>query len=226
MTSIDRRARPSTFLGALLAAACATAPPSTGRPESLPTLAGPVSFDGRSGAGAWAGARVVDVRGGTVRLGRVDRGIAVRTETASPSIATLAVAASDRIWLLHASAALGTGEYRCQADGRCSRTRDFEWSCRDTSDRPEAVACRDAFLAKEGWVANVDPEGGRVREFLIQPERFGGGPPRLVVTVLTLPAAPVSWPVVSDDAASLAVQQGALPEAARFDVARWLDVPR
>jgi len=32
-----------------------------------------------------------------------------------------------------------------------------------------------AFRAIEGWLGNVDPEGGRIRELLVQPERFTGG---------------------------------------------------
>lgn len=218
---------PAWVAALLVSGACAgPRPPSPGG-VAFPTLPGPILANGRSTATAWAGARVVEQGGATIRLGRTGEGIAIRTETVEPSIATILVAAADRVWLLHASAALGTGEYRCQSEGRCARLRDFEWSCRDPSDRPEAVACREAFRAKEGWLGNVDPRGGRVREFLILPERLpGGGSLRIVVTVLTLPEKAVSWPAVADDSASVAVQQGALPDAAQFSVGAWLEVPR
>lgn len=217
-------------LTALALGACATAPSPIHGGLTLPQLPGPISADGRSAADAWAGATVIQQGELTLRLGHVADGIALRIETSRPSIATLGVAAGDRVWLLHASAALGTGQYRCSSDGRCSRVRNFEWSCRDPSDRPDAVACRDAFRTKEGWVANVHPEAGRVREFFILPPRFLGDARamdglRVVVTVLTLPDRAETWPPVTDATAWLAVQQGALPDAARFDVATWLEVP-
>jgi hypothetical protein len=208
-------------------AACASPRPPSPGGVAIPSLGGPILADGRSTPSAWAGARIVEQRGVTIRLGRAGGAIAIRTETADPSIATILVAAADRVWLLHASAALGTGEYRCQSEGGCARVRDFGWSCRDPSDNPEAVACREAFRTREGWLGNVDPQGGRVREFLIVPGRFSAeGSLRMVVTVLTLPEQAMGWPAVADETASVAVQQGALPEAARFSVGSWLEVPR
>jgi hypothetical protein len=220
-------AAPSWVAALLVAAACASPRPPSPGGVAFPSLGGPILADGRSTASAWAGARTVEQRGVTIRLGRTGEAIAIRTETGEPSIATILVAAADRVWLLHASAALGTGEYRCQPDGGCARVRDFEWNCRDPSDRPEAAACREAFRTREGWLGNVDPQGGRVREFLIVPGHFAGeGSLRMVVTVLTLPEQAVSWPAVADDSASVAVQQGALSDAARFSVGAWLEVPK
>lgn len=215
----------SVLLGALLLGACASGRPPAAGAVPLPPIAGPVTGEGRSPASTWSGAGLVQQGEATLRLGRVPDGIAVRIETQRRSIATALVSASGRVWLLHASAALGTGEYRCQPDGGCARVRDFEWSCRDPSDKPEALACRDAFRAKEGWIGNVTPQGGNVRELVIVPERFGGLPLRLVVTVLTLPDQAQTWPAVKDDSASLAVQQGILPDAARFEPGTWLEVP-
>jgi hypothetical protein len=46
-----------------------------------------------------------------------------------------------------------------------------------------------------------------------------------VVTVLILPDQAQTWPAVKDDAASLAIQQGALTDEARFAPGTWLEVP-
>jgi len=223
---LSRRAGTGSVLLGVLCGACAGQRSVPEGISALPPIAGPVIGDGRSAATAWTGARRAQLGEAVVQLGRVPAGVAVRVESARPSIATVLVASGDRVWLLHVSAALGTGEYRCGPDGRCTRTRDFEWSCRDPSDRPEAVACREAFRAREGWIGNVAPEGGTVRELVIAPERFGVGDLRLVVTVLVLPDLAQSWPPVTDEAASPGIQQGALPDAARFAPGTWLEVRR
>jgi hypothetical protein len=196
---------------------CAPAPPR-------PAIAvDPVQVDGVIGPDEWRDGREATLGSGRAKLRRVGDDLAVLVDLGGPGIATVLVASGDRVWLLHASAALGTGEYRCRPDGGCARTRDFAWSCRDPSDRPEARACRESFLAAEGWLANVNPEAGRTREFLISGRRFGR-PLRVVVTGLTFPEKARTWPPVTDDAASLAVQQGSLPPEARFLTPSWAEV--
>jgi hypothetical protein len=137
----------------------------------------------------------------------------------APAIATVLVAASDRAWVLHASAALGTGEYRRTGDGRWRRVRDFDYLCR----APVDSACRDAFLAREGWLANVDRQGTRVREFVLVPAQFAGAGPelRIVVTVLVLPEGAHTWPATDDAAAAVRLQQGFLPDVLDLKPERW-----
>jgi hypothetical protein len=72
-----------------------------------------VTPDGRIDSAEWAGAREVRVDGMRVRLGRRGEVLAVAVELEAPGISTLLLASGDRGWVLHASAALGTGEYRC-----------------------------------------------------------------------------------------------------------------
>jgi hypothetical protein len=145
-----------------------------------------------------------------------------------PGISSLVLGSGDRVWVLHASAALGTGEYRCPADGPCARVRDFDYRCRDPSSSPEAERCRREFRAAEGWVANVDPRGARTRTFEVDLPRFGaaGAPVFLTVTGLIFPDRAARWPAASDDAGALELQRGVLAEVMRFTPRSWFGVRR
>jgi hypothetical protein len=139
-------------------------------------------------------------------------------------ISSLLIGAGDRVWVLHASAALGTGEYRCAADGACTRTREFDYRCRDPSSAPAAVKCRTEFRKADGWIANADPAGTRTREFLIDLPHFGsaGTPLTLAVTGLVLPDRALRWPAGDDDAGSVKLQQGFLEERMGLTPRSWL----
>ena len=184
----------------------------------LPTSGAPVQPDGVLTPGEWEGAIQKRLERAQLRIRRSGAQVAVAIEMEASGIATLLVAGSERVWVLHASAALGTGEYRKAADGRWTRVRDFDYGCRDPVDS----ACRDSFLAREGWLANVDPHGTRVREFVLLPDRFvGPGQLRIAVTALVLPQSAQTWPATDDAAASLSLQQGFLPETLELKTKRW-----
>lgn len=208
----------------LLGAALIAATPSGG----VPSLTRDVVADGRADAAEWKGAREVEVEGMRVRLGRRGDVLAVAVEVESPGISSLVVGTADRVWVLHASAALGTGEYRCTSDGACTRTREFAFTCRDPSSAPAAQACRTQFRGTEGWLANVSPSGTRTREFLIDLRRFGdeGTALSLLVTGLTFPDRAARWPAGEDDAGSVKLQQGFLGERMRFMPRSWLAIRR
>ena len=209
------------LLGVLLLAGAAA-------PVEVPALQKEVATDGRIEASEWAGAREVQADGLRVRLGRRGDVLAVAVELAGDGISSLLVGAGDRVWVLHASAAIGTGEYRCAADGACTRTRQFDYRCRDPSDAPAAVRCRSEFRSADGWVANVEPSANRTREFLIDLRRFGaaGTPLTLAVTGLVLPDQARSWPAGKDDAGSVKLQQGYLEERMRFTPRKWFMIER
>jgi hypothetical protein len=209
------------LIGATLLAAAA--------PAEVPGLTRDVRVDGRIEPAEWSGAREVRVEGMRLRLGRRGDVLAVAVELERPGISSLVVGAGDRVWVLHASAALGTGEYRCAPDGTCTRTRGFQFTCRDPSTAPAAEACRKEFRSAEGWIGNVDPSGeGRAREFLVDLRRFGaaGSPLWLVVTGLQLPDQGRRWPAGDDEAGSVKLQQGFLEERMRFAPRSWLPVRR
>lgn len=215
--------RPGRLSPALLVLLGAAAPQA-----ELPALPGEVAVDGRLAAAEWTGAREVQADGMRVRLGRRGEAVAVAVELPANGISSLFLASGDRVWVLHASAALGTGEYRCASGGLCTRTRDFEYRCRDPSAAPAAEQCRSEFRAREGWIASVEPTGSRTREFLLDPRRFGaeGTPLFLAVTGLTLPEKAARWPAAKDAAGAVRLQQGFLPEEARFSPRSWFGLRR
>jgi hypothetical protein len=100
--------------------------------------------------------------------------------------------------------------------------------CRDPSSSPAAERCRTEFRQREGWIANVDPRGTRIREFLVDVRRFGakGQPVFLAVTGLTFPERAGRWPAGDDDTGSLKMQQGFLGDSARFSPWAWWPIPR
>jgi len=172
--------------------------------------------------------REISVRGMRAVLETRADVLSATVQLEGPGISSLILGSGDRVWVLHASAALGTGEYRCPAEGPCVRVRDFDYRCRDPSASPEAERCRREFRAAEGWVANVDPRGTRTRGFRVDLRRFGaeGAPVFLTVTGLTFPDRAARWPAGQDDAGALALQQGLLAERARFSPRTWSAVPR
>jgi hypothetical protein len=212
-----------SLLGFSALLACAS--PESGRRRSeetrldLPRSQASVQADGILSPGEWEVAVQEPLQRGRLRIRRSGAQLAVSVEMDAPAIASVLVAASDRAWVLHASAALGTGEYQRSGDGRWRRVRDFDYLCREPLDS----ACRGAFLAREGWLANVDRQGTRVREFLLLPTQFVGAGPelRIVVTALILPEEAHSWPATDDAAGSVKLQQGVLPEMLELTPERW-----
>jgi hypothetical protein len=194
----------------------------------LPVLAKDVRPDGKIDTAEWAGAREIRAEGMRVRLGRRGDVLAVAVELEARGISSLVLAAGDRAWVVHASAALGTGEYRCAADGGCTRIREFDFRCRDPSSSPAAETCRKEFRSAEGWIGNVSPSGTTTREFLVDLRRFGAKdtPLSLLVTGLVLPDQVRRWPAGDDDAGSLKLQQGFLEERTRFASGSWLQIRR
>jgi hypothetical protein len=208
------------LLGVVLVASAAS--------PQVPVLGRDVSADGRVDSAEWAGAREVRADAMKVRLGRRGDVLAVAVQLEATGISSVLIGAGDRVWVLHASAALGTGEYRCAADGACTRTREFDYRCRDPSSAPAAVRCRTDFRKADGWIANVDPSGTRTREFLIDLPHFGpaGTPLTVAVTGLVLPDRALRWPAGDDDAGSVKLQQGFLEERMRFTPGSWTQVAR
>ena len=216
-------------LVALLLSACAVSAPSpasnvTPLAVVVPELAGAVVADGVLQSEEWAGAEEVRTSSGSIRLGLSGKVFAIAVELEAPGIATVLLAHGSRVWLLHASAALGTAQYTCSTTGSCTRVRKFAFSCREMPPAPGAAGCRSTFRDQWGWVANVQASGARVREFLIDTERFvpPGQPLQVVVTALRLPDRPQQWPLVADDSASLELQAGNLPDTVTLTPRAWV----
>jgi hypothetical protein len=164
----------------------------------------------------------VPLGSGHARLAREGDVLHVNMEVENGGIGSLMIQSGDRLWILHASAALGTGIYTRDGD-HWRRTQDFTFECRDNAD----TACRSGFRDRAGWIANVEPRGGADRRFEVDVPRFGTSPRIAIAYLLFEPQAVVRWPAdVDDDAVSLAVQQGMLPETIRVRPERWAEVAR
>jgi hypothetical protein len=202
--------------GAFAALACA---PSAAR---APTL------DGVIEAHEWQGARVV-----TLGPAGAARGYSVRRPGAlylgvddhDRGIGTVLVALGARVYVLHASAALATAIYERDADGSYRLVRGFAYVCRDPSVAPAALACRDQFLRDEHWVANVEPHGGKNREYRFAGP-FAAAAARFVVVAYVFPDEVRAWPEnTRDDAVNVELLKGETPEQLRFATERWQPLP-
>jgi hypothetical protein len=149
--------------------------------------------------------------------------LVIGMQMSDAGIGSLLVSSGSRLWVLHASAALGTGIFRSSKE-RWRRTQDFSWECRDPADGP----CRDAFKRREGWVANVS-EVGSDRLFELDLSRFAVANEAVVHFAITYfilsPSRVVAWPeAVDSDVLSEELQAGQLPLFVHVRPDRWATV--
>ena len=71
--------------------------------------------------------------------------MALRANSPDTIVGNIFIDQGDKILILHASAALGTGIYQKESD-QWQLTQGFVWSCRDTSDSEAAQNERKLFL--------------------------------------------------------------------------------
>jgi hypothetical protein len=191
--------------------------------ETIPVPAGtsPV-IDGTITTEEWQGARRELFSDGSELLllrHEDDLYLGIRAKGQAMIAGNIFINRGDRITILHASAALGTAEYR--KDGEDWRiVRNFSWRCRRTDSGKEAMAERDAFFREEGWIASTSRMGTPEElEFRIQ---RAAGPLRLAMDFLRAsdPTVKVPWPAALDDDC-LKPTPGGLPTTLRFAPEKW-----
>jgi hypothetical protein len=147
------------------------------------------NIDGSLEEEAWASAVTTYMDDGTVLLwlrAGGDLYLGVRGDTMGS--VNLLVAGDDRIRVLHSSAALGSAVYEARPDGVWHLTRDFEWCCRNPSDREEA----DLLWDDEGWTATIGPAGHRGEvEFRVA---LHTGDLRVAVSLVDAAGRAAVWP--------------------------------
>jgi len=125
------------------------------------------------------------------------------------------------VYVLHASAALGTGIY-IQEEAEWALQQGFTWQCRTPGFTTTAVAERDLFLEQEGWLGTIGYLGTPTEfEYLILLDEE---PLQMLFLFLetTNPFQVLSWPVSQDVAASyLEIITGPIPSEATFDLDTW-----
>ena len=197
------------------------------RAQSIDVPAGAqIVIDGTIGEAEWAGARTETMEGGgMVFLRRTDTTLYVGVRGTADGIAHLCVATGDAVRLLHASAAIGSAVYRRSGEGFAKAT-DFDWQLRDPALTGAAAAARAAYLEREAWVGTVSRMGPAVeREFAVARRAWAGGPIRVAVGYVTLPARAVSrWPAGATDCAAAELIAGFLPDTASFRPDAWADL--
>jgi hypothetical protein len=123
---------------------------SASRPSlEVPRGAAP-TIDGVLSPGEWDAARRREFTGGSHLLLMHDQGrlyIGMRAH-----IGSLCLDGGGTIAVLHSSASLGTAVYE-KGEAGWKRTREFDWTCRDASDSPEARQAREEHFKRERWVA-------------------------------------------------------------------------
>jgi hypothetical protein len=87
------------------------------------------------------------VSGGTLYLNIHDQPLDV-------IIGNVYINRGDEIAILHASAALGSAIYKKTGE-EWTMTKDFIWSCRDSSNSEAARTEREVFLQQERWIASI-----------------------------------------------------------------------
>jgi hypothetical protein len=185
-----------------------------------------VSLDGILEAEEWEGAARFAMRGGGEILLRA-RGpeLMVGVRGAGPGFPHVALAAGDSVWILHASAALGTITYARDGEERWRPGQGPVWELRDTTLSAQAMEAREAYLDEHGWVASTARMGSDGEaEFVIRLDRFGGGEARLGVACLVVPRRPEAprWPdALPDEMNRAELLAGGTPEFLDLRPSGW-----
>jgi hypothetical protein len=145
-----------------------------------------------------------------------------------PRIASVLVAHGDRLYVLHASAQIGTAVYAKTAGSHWSLLKGFMFECRFAStDKIHGPDCLDDFTWRDGWVANVS-EHGVDRVFDIS-KRVAPAGARFAVVSFD-PTSNGDLPDlracrgVTGDALSPTLQAGNTPATLNIDPSEWPEV--
>jgi hypothetical protein len=195
-------------------------------PSPVPVPPGPaITLDGQLEALEWEGsARLPLSSHGEVFLHSHEELLSVGVRGPGFGLAHLALASRDTVWILHASAALGSIVY-ARDGGEWKKVQDPTWEVRDPSMTPEARARREAYLTTHHWVGTTGRMGAENEvEFLIRMERFGGGEIRLAVVFYPVEGSGPfpRWPVdLRDGVVEAELLTGPMPERLHFDPRGW-----
>ena len=181
-----------------------------------------VVIDGTATPGEWSEADVIKLEnGGEAMLLFSDDSLQIAVRGPDDGWAHVYLSSGDHIRVLHASAAIGTAEYRRDGD-HWTAVREFEWGVRDRTMSDSARAERREHLEREGWVASTNGMGeGGLIEFRIDRTLINNDA-RLAIVYAASADAPQYWPPTLADA-TLDEQLifGTTPERLAFDPEQW-----
>jgi hypothetical protein len=185
----------------------------------------PILVDGILDREEWAEAATEPFAGaGRLHFLTAGRYLQIGVDGGAPGFPHLAVAGTDTVWILHASASLGSITYVREGDG-WHRSHGPAWALQDPSLTPRARGEREEYLRLHGWVASTIRMGevGRA-EFVLDLRRFGPTSIRLSAVFLALePEEAIHrWPSAgSDDVAARLLLTGPMPEILHFRPSAW-----
>lgn len=216
----------STLL--LLAAALLAFSHSASAFEFTTTLPAPrgttPTIDGERSEGEWDDAvRVEFLGGGEMYLKHDDDFLYILIEATRKGIASICVERSAGISILHASAALGTADYKGRFDNSQLET-GFRFELRDTGTSLDARKARKTFLSKELWFANTSKYGSPLRELQISLDIGAehGRIPMAVTWFMVDEGLVAYWPEdLSDGCLNLELIKGNNPTPLDFQPHRW-----
>ncbi len=202
--------------------------PTTATPDHLlieAPLGTPPTLDGTLSPDEWSGARTIELVDGSELLLMHDGDYLYLGIRASVhGLGSICLDRGDEVAVLHSSAALGTAVYE-KGDAGWQRTRDFSWTCRDTTMTQGALEERARHLQGEGWVAsNALMGSGTQMEYQIQ---MSGGSLRLAVTYFEVSGTRklIWWPAgLDDDCRKIELVQGYTPTPLQFSPQTWLTI--
>lgn len=187
----------------------------------------PITIDGKLGEDEWKGAlRQELVGGGEVRLMHDGTHLLVGVKGMKDGLGHICISDGKDIYVLHASAALGTAIYHRDESDVWKLVQPFKFEMRDRSQSQEAVAARNAYLASNGWVATTFQMGnpGEI-EFKLSTKFKQGEVMKLAVVFASPPSAGQYWPkAVSDDCLKQTLIFGPIPAELKFKPESWARV--
>jgi len=184
----------------------------------------PVSIDGRFSVEEWKDAvRQELIGGGEVHFKQDGAYLYVCLRGSKQGWGHVYVTRGDTVYVLHASAALGTAIYHRSNGGVWQPVQEFSWTMRDTSLSREAVNAREKFLQSYGWVANTVRMGTPgMLEFKIARKFLNSETPLLAALFASEPKSPQFWPpTLKDDCLAEKLIFGTTPADLKFNREGW-----
>ncbi len=194
---------------------------ATAQELDVPRAAAPV-LDGEIGEEEWKGGAVRPLGGGgEARFQRDEDRLYVAIKGRGEGWSHVYFGDENEIRVLHASAALGDAVYRRSSDDRWAPVSGFAWEMRETAMTSEAVAAREAYLVRRGWVATTSGMGDPAEhEFAIDLDAIPAAA-RIVVLHATDPSDAIVWPSTEDAVQDPGLVRGSTPSELVFEPSSW-----
>lgn len=186
-----------------------------------------VLLDGQISEEEWRSAYKQELAGGgELRLQQVGSDLYVGVKGLKDGWAHVCVMAGERVYVLHASAALAEAIYEKDPAGRWRPIQGFDpasFALRQTDQSEETLKARKAFFDSHGWLANNNRMGSRREiEFRLGPKFLKSDEVRLAVVYASDAKSPQYWPEsLSDDAIKEDLIFGKTPQDMKFNQASW-----